>query len=281
MFTENRINITGRLFSHTLERKEGDSGEYIVGEVSVEVDEEGTVVTARFFQTPIYKKSGKANRSYAILEEILDGTIKSIQEDGEEANWVNITGSIDISYFEGRNGADTIEDLSRAQKIRGVFISTAKKHIYSATWSCDLLITKVIENEADDERNIKHNARVLGYMIDDYREMFVEYGCNAFSEAAINYLLSLPVSFEEPFYTKVSGTFRKEIFTKVTESAFGESKKVEYPSLFWDITWMPANPYTFGEDITKETFDSYLETLNEKKEETLKANSDDEDALIF
>lgn len=279
----NKVELKGRIHSYALEVKDTDNGEAIVGTVSLEVDEKGTVIESRFFAKPTYS-SGKPNRTYTFLDDLMAGNYKTIKNDADEADWLSIDATVSPDYFVGRDGAKTIEDLNSSQKIRGSFINANKSHDYANSWKCDMLITRVEEIEPDEEKHIKHKARIHGYIIDDYNERVMGVKFDALDEAPMNYVLGLETSHDQPFYTSVKGEFRKETTLITREGAFGNDETVEYDNIRWALTWMPRNPYLFGEDITEDEYKNLCNGLDEYREEKLNKNKsaeDEKDKLVF
>lgn len=281
MRTYNKVELKGRIHSYALETKETEKGEAITGTVTLEVAENGTTVDARFFAYPTYN-SGKTNKTYEKLESLMGEEYKTIVRDGDEADWLAIDATVAPDYFVGRDGAQTVDDLNHSQKIRGSFINPNKNHDYSNFWKCDMLITRVEDIEADDEKHRPHAARVHGYIIDDYNNRVMGVQFDALDEAPINYLLGLDVSKDAPLYTAIKGEFR-QIKTLITrEGAFGEAEQIEYDNLRTAITWMPKDTYEFGSDITKEQYGVFMDRLEEYKKSKLNAAANDEaDNLVF
>ena len=168
----NALDMKGRLFNYSLETIDTDKGEAISGEVSVEVDAEGTVATMRFFGYPTYN-SGKPNKTYAVLDDMLAGNYKTVVDHGEDADWISCIGSINVSYFVSKaSSAD--DDLARAQKMRGAFINPNKEKKYSNKWKLDMLVTNIREIDADEEKKMPRFVKVGGSFVDDYHERLME-----------------------------------------------------------------------------------------------------------
>ena len=81
----NRVNLSGRLAGYELNRgttKNGD--DFINGTISLIVDENGTTVDKiRVFATPVWKKSGKANGNYTMLDKMEQGEFQVGADNGE------------------------------------------------------------------------------------------------------------------------------------------------------------------------------------------------------
>lgn len=273
----NKIELKGRIFSYALEEKdETEKGVPIAGTVTLEVDEVGTQVETRFYAYPKYN-NGTTNKTYGFLVDLLAGNFKTVADDGPEADWLSVDASISPDYYVSRDGAKTIDDLSRSQKIRGSFINPNKKHEYANKWNCDMIVTKIEDVEENVEKGYPHKVRVHGYMIDSYNERVMGVRFEAMDEAPMNYLLALNPTEDNPIYTQARGQFRKVTSLKIIEGAFGEDEKIEYDNLYWILTWMPKENYIFGDDITLEEYNNLLKGLEEYKTEKLNKYNEAED----
>lgn len=278
MKTYNNIDMKGRLFGYNLEVKDFDKGEAITGTITLEVDKNGTCVDLSMFARPTFN-SGKRNATYDILAAIMDGEYHTVPEDGDNADWLSMTGSIDVSYYPAKNGGGDEEfGLSRGQRIRGAFINPNKKHEYKNRWTMDLMICQVTEVEADAEKNLPRMARVNGYFIDEYNARLMEVSFQVRKPQAIDYLLGLPASYDAPYFASTWGEQQivKRIVTK--ENAFGDAEVKEFDNKSWVITGMSTTPYEFGDSsaITNEDFAKYKEALRAHKAEKANDSSDDE-----
>lgn len=270
----NKVELKGRIVSYDLDTRTTESGiDAVSGSVKVAVDENNTEVEARFF-APEHFSSGKHNTTFDVLSDIMNGN---------DIEWVAIDGNIDINYFVGRDGAKTTDDLSRTQRVRGSFIKIDKTHQYINKWTCDMVITRVDEVEADEEKHRAHSLTVQGYIFDTYRERALQVKFSAFNPSAIQYLMAQDISKDSPIYSSVRGDFKKVSTSVIRESAFGdENETIEYSTTYWELTWMPKNAYIFGEDITVEVFEKYLDELEKFKSEQIKKNEESETAdLVF
>lgn len=265
MKSYNALDMKGRLYSYALEEKENDKGTAITGDVVLEVDEDGTTVTVRFFAYPTYN-NGKVNKTHGILDDMMAGNMKTVTDDGDEAEWIALTGSIDVSYFVARNSND--DELARAQKLRGGFINPNKEKKYSNKWKLDFLMTGVKEIEADEEKQLERFVRATGFLIDDYNKRVMEVQFQARTEGAMNYLLGLEPSYEMPHFASTWGKVVKMARLVTRKNAFGEDETDEYSSTQWVITGMNPEPYNFGDEvaISTDTYEEYRAALDEYKE---------------
>lgn len=284
MKSYNNVDMKGRLYSYNLEEKDTDKGTAIAGEVTLQVDEDGTQATARFYANPTYK-SGKANRTYGVLEDMMAGNFKTVVDDGDEADWFGISGSIDVSYFPPRDGgAKEIEDLVRSQKIRGSFLNANNDHKYQNKWKIDMLICRIDDVEADEEKGFPHMVRVSGYLVDDYNERVMGVQFQARKEAAMNYILGLTASWENPYYVSIWGELLRVTRTIVRKNAFGEDEHDNYDSTVWAITGMSPDAYVFGDEsaMTVDQYKELRDNLDEFRKTRLeKEDSDARSGLAF
>lgn len=279
MKSYNAFDMKGRLYAYALEEKDTDKGTAISGTVTLEVDKNGTTVEAKFFAYPTYN-SGKVNRTHGMLEDMMAGNFKTVVDDGDDADWLGMTGNIDVSYFVPRDGAKDIDEMARSQKLRGSFLNANKKHEYCNKWKLDMLICAVRDVEEDAERQTPHFVRVTGYLVDDFRERVLGCEFDAFKQAAMNYILGLPVSYEQPYFVSVWGEIVKMNRLVVRKNAFGEDEKNEYESTRWGITGMNPDAYEFGDPsaITVEQYKEYRDNLDEYRKERLDADKSDSDS---
>ena len=271
MKTYNNIDMKGRLYSYSLEEKDTDKGTAITGDVTLMVDADGTQVTSRFYATPTYS-SGKPNRTYGVLEDMMAGNYKTVVDDGDDADWFGVSGNIDVSYFPPRDGAvKDVEDLARSQKIRGSFLNANKDHKYANKWKLDMLICRIDDVEPDEEKNIPHYVRVGGYLIDDYRERVMGVQFQARKDAAMNYILGLTASYDNPYYVSIWGELAKITRTIVRKNAFGEDEHDSYDSTVWAITGMSPDAYDFGDEsaMTVDEYNKLRDNLDEYRKERM------------
>lgn len=268
MKSYNGIDMKGRLYDYALESRDTDNGEAIMGTVTVEVDPNGTLATIRFYARPKYN-NGKPNRTYNILDEMIAGNYQTVVNDGDEADWIAVTGNIDVNYFVGRQGAKTVDDMASAQQLRGVFINANNKKEYFNRWKMDVLITGVADVEANPEKGYDRYANVSGYLVDDYNERLANVHFDARKEAAINYLTGLTCSTKEPVFTSAWGQLLKVSTKKVNKNVFGagEDDDVrETENTRWVVTGM-GEPYNFGDeaDMSVETYEEFRKNLADFK----------------
>lgn len=288
----NKVTLSGRLHSFKLDLMETKNGQAIGGTITVEVNKDGNTVEARVFASPKWS-SGKVNRTYDVLEEIMSGEWISIADTHDDPtvqpSWITVDGSIDVSYFVGKEGAKSADDVRRGQKIRGVFVQKNSTKEYKNYWTVDMLATKVVDVEADPEKGRPAQVLLQGYGVDSYHKRLFGLSFTAINNpAAMNYVRSLDgqMSLDQPLYTKVSGEIITLKNIKVVEAAFGNDEKTEYDNSYWAINMIPRIPYTFGEDITAEEYTDFKAELEDHIQEVYKdwtenGNDENGDNLVF
>jgi len=257
----NSIDFKGRLFDYTLEERTGDYGVAIAGELTIEVDADGTLANARFFAKPKFN-SGKANSTYAVLDAMMSGEYQTVKENGEAADWIAITGSVDVNYFVSKQSNDG--EIARAQKVRGGFIKPNREKRYANKWKTDLLVTSITDVEADVERGLDRFLRVKGFIVDDYNKRLAEIQVQVRAEKAINYIAGLEASIAQPYFVSTWGALMQVKRLVVTKNAFGEDEENEFSNIQWVVTGMNPEAYIFGDEsaITNEDYETFRANLS-------------------
>lgn len=276
MNSYNNVSLMGKLYNYKLEERQSDNGSYIFGTVTLEVDDKGTIVDAQFFATPTYK-SGKPNRTYTTLEEMIAGNYNTVVDNGDEADWLEFSGaSIDSSYFPSQREQG---EVATAQRIRGSFINANRTHRYGNKWKLDFVITQIQDVEADEEKHYPRYVKVSGYSVNDYAGRVDEVRFQARDEAAMNYISGLTATPNEPYFVSTWGEIRNVISTSVTKNAFGEDEVSEYTNTQWVITGMNPEPYEMFEEYS--AFKAELEKTKAAALETSEAVDGGKDDLPF
>ena len=277
MKTFNQINMDGMLYNYKLEIVDTQKGEAISGDVTVQVDAEGTTATLRYFAYPTYN-NGKENRTFGILKDMLDGKYKTVTENGDDADWIALSGSIDSSYFMPQ-GQNDIEEMACAQKARGSFINANQKKQYRNSWKLDMLITDIQMVDADEEKGLDAYLKVNGYWIDDYRDLIKFVKLQARTEAAMAYISGLEASQNHPYYVNVRGGMAKVDRVVVRKNAFGEDEKEIYSSTCWQIGAMDPEPYDFYDEaiMGEAKYKELKDNLEEHKKEAFKKSQEESD----
>lgn len=267
MKTYNGIDMKGRLFAYDLKTRDLDKGTAITGNIELEVDTNGTIVKIEVFAMPTFS-SGKRNSTYDILDDIMNGEIPTVKDNGDAAEWYSVTGDVNVSYGpDKRNSGEII----RYQKVRGRFLNPNKKHEYKNRWAIDMLITHVAENEEDPEKNTKRSASVCGYFIDDYNQRLMEVEFKALRPGAIEYFLGLPATYEAPYFVGLWGERIVAKTVSVKKNAIpgmdDEIRETTKPD--WEITGVSPEPYTFGDAdvISADTYEKFKKALQDHRAE--------------
>lgn len=281
MKSYNNVDMKGRLYNFALQTISTDKGDALSGDVMLEVDADGTIVTIRYFGYPVYN-NGKVNKTYGVLDEMVAGNYKTVVDNGDDADWLACTGSIDIGYFVAKNNTD--DELARAQKIRGAFINANNDKAYNNKWKLDLLITNISEVDADEEKQLPRYVKVGGYLIDGYNERLMEVQFQARTEKSMDYILGLEASYDNPYFVGTWGKIDKIKRLVVHKNAFGEDATDEYSSTQWVITGMNPQSHDFGDEaaMTTDDYAAYRIKLEEYKEEQKNKDTDEtKPALAF
>lgn len=259
----NRSHVEGLLYQHTLELKESGPNsknpgtQFISGTIEIATDNALTnIVPVHFTYATAVTSSGKPNRAYTTLQNIIDGSIPSVMKDGaEKAAVIKIDSAIGLNeFYSDRNGKTELVSVKRNE---GGFINVGgmleEDENVRNTFQCDMLITGCERKEADEERQIPEKAIVKGAIF-DFRGSLLPVEFSALAPAAMSYFEGLGASAKEPVFTKVWGNQVSEtiVRTITEESAFGEDSVREVKSSRKDfvITGASKEPYAWDSDET-------------------------------
>lgn len=263
--TINRTHVSGLLYEHDLQlrvtgpnsKKPGTT--FIMGTVSLLTDPEGAatnVVPVHFTYVTETTSTGAADSRFKILNDIIGGKYQSVTENGiDKATKFRIDSAIGLNeFFSTRNGN---EELVSAKRNEGGFIHVSNELEENpndrCTFEADMLITSVIRQEENPERQIAERVIIKGAIF-DFRNALLPTEFIATNPGAMDYFEGLGASSKEPVFTRVRG--RQISSTTVRkieeESAFGETYVREVPSTRreWVITWAQGEPYLFDDDST-------------------------------
>lgn len=259
----NRTHIEGYLYEHKLEQKvsgpnsKNPGTQFISGTISIATDDECiNIVPVHFTYTTATTSSGKPNATYAVLENICNGTIGTIMANGKDnAGKLRIDSAIGLNeFFSDKSGKDELVSVKRNE---GGFV-----HLIDVinpdekernTFECDMVITSVIHVEADEEKKTPEKAIIKGAIF-DFRNALLPVEFTALNPNAIAYFEDLGVSQSNPTFTKLWGRQISEVIIRKIEeeSAFGESKVREVKNTHKDfvITGASPNPYEWDDEST-------------------------------
>lgn len=261
----NSVSLEGLLYEHNLEiKKSGENSknpgtEYLSGTISIATDGEDclNIVPVHYTYVTETTSTGKPNRNYGILTKIINGALGTVMKDGKEnAAKLHVDTAIDLNEFYTA-GADGSDELVSAKRLEGGFINevpviaeeVTKRNFFKA----DMLITKVVRLEANEERNLPEKAQVSGYIF-NFRREALPVSFSATNPAAMDYFEGLEASSKDPVFTQVWGSqLSQTVVRRVeTESAFGEKLVTEIPSSRKDyiITGAASEPYIWDSEDT-------------------------------
>lgn len=291
---ENMVSLEGLLYEHKLEMKESGPNsknpgtEYIAGTISIATDgaECLNIVPVHFSYVTATTTTGKENRNFKIFKKIINGELCTVMGDGKDkAAKLHIDSAIDLNEFYSKGEKDELELIS-AKRIEGGFVNEVDTINEDLTkrnfFRTDMLITKVAEIAADEEKNLPAKAVISGYIF-NFRKELLPVSFSATNPAAMNYFEGLGASEKEPVFTKVWGSQLSQTIVKIreTKSAFGNTlvDKSEYSRKDYIITGAAQETYEWDseETITASEVKEML-AKREIKLATLKKNREDYDA---
>ena len=260
---KNATHIEGYVYEHDLALKttgkdsKNPGTEFISGTLSVATDEACTnVIPVHFTYVTAVTSKGAANNTYTYLKNVIDGTVGNVMKNGKEnAGKVRIDSAIGLNdFYTDRTG--TIELVS-AKRNEGGFVhgvpSVSEDERVRNTFEADMLITGVVHQDANEEKQLEERAVIKGAIF-DFKGALLPVEFIAKNPKAISYFEGLDASSKTPVFTKVWG---RQISTTVTttykeESAFGEAnvREVQSNRKEWVITGAAAEPYVWDDEST-------------------------------
>lgn len=260
---KNTTHIEGLLYQHSLtlktsgENSKNPGTQYISGTLDIATDDALTnIVSIHFTYVTATTAKGSANATYNTLNDIINGTLKSVTEHGMDvASKLRVDSAIGLNeFYSDRNGE---EELVSVKRNEGGFVHTAPSlnadENTRNTFECDMLIVGARRLEADDERNMPERVIVSGYIF-DFRKALLPVEFTALSTGAMNYYEDLEASTSNPVLTKVWGRqVSQTIVRKITqESAFDGPSVREVTSTRRDfvITGGAKEPYIWDDEST-------------------------------
>lgn len=226
---------------------------FISGELNIAVDEEGlNVIPVHFiYVTPTYARSGKQNKTFTVLEQIVENPDATWLVSGKEnAMKVRIDGSLGLNDFVAADGT-----MISAKRCEGSFVNlvtSLPEEDGRNTFQADIVITKVNRVEANPEKYIDKDFVTVAGAIFNFRNELLPIEFIVKSDGGMKYFEGLDASGANPVYTKIWGSIKNEVIQieKTEESAFGEPSVVTYDrtNRQWLITGTAKFPYNFGEE---------------------------------
>lgn len=285
----NSTIISGYIYESRLEKKvSGNESkhpgtEFIAGFLDIATDDAcENIVSVHYTYSTAMTANNKPNATYGILNNIVNGTYKTIMRDGKE-NATKITVSSAIALNEWYDTKGEEPRLVSTMRNEGGFINVidnldpdeAKRN----TFRCDIVINQVRHLEADEEKNLPEKAIIHG-VIFDFRNAILPVDFTVVNPKAIAYFEDQNISNANPFFTQIWG---RQISTTVVKenhltSAFGEDYVQSSTSSRkeWVVTGAVVDPYEWDTDETitaKELSEAmsnrevYLATVKKRQEE--------------
>ena len=168
----NQTHIEGVLYEHALETKvTGENSKnpgttFITGTVSIATDDKMTnIVPVHFTYVTATTATGKANATFDVLNNIVNGTFGSYMKDGaEKAVKLRIDSAIGLNeFYTERNGK---EELVSAKRNEGGFVHKVdvldEDEKVRNTFKTDMIINSVTRVDANEERQIPEKVVVKG-----------------------------------------------------------------------------------------------------------------------
>lgn len=246
----NRTTVSGYIFNlegsrewdnlqHrvTGENSKNPGQEYISGVVSVATDDEAlNVVQVHFtFVTPTWGKSGKENKNYDFLLDLIKrneaGTLDTFEKCGTNAEKVTITGDLSLNEFVDNEG-----EVVAVKQVRGSFIGKmSPRDTMGATFELEALISNAAIREVEDGEDYMN---VNGYAF-NFRNELLPIGLTVRIPAGINFFEGAEISSKNPFLGKITGAIVSNIITVTKDESevdgFGEAKPTTRSIRAWDV----------------------------------------------
>ena len=260
----NQETIVGKIFQHKLEIKTVQNEQsanygkpFISGTIDVATDPDLiNVIPVHYTYVAETTKAGNTNSTFTALKKIIE-TGKTVVENGaDEATCVKLSPSIALNdfYTTDNNGEETLVSAIRNEGGFVNFVSNLDNEIDKEKFVADMVITSVVHQDANPEREGDVDKVVVKGAIFDFRGSLLPVSFVVKDESGMNYFEDLGASKEEPVFTQVWGRIVSETKTVKfeQESAFGEAavrtttrKNKEYL-----ITGARTEPYDFDTEET-------------------------------
>lgn len=252
----NTVYVEGYLYEHDLTIKKvmkEDSKNYgknfITGSISIATDDKLMNIVQVVFRyvVPEYK-------TFTILSDIISGKLGTVLDCGKEsATKMAVVSNIAVNDWYREDGT-----LVSGKRNEGGFINIIKGDFTKSedernTFKADMLITKVTELEANEEKGYEEKVTIDGYIF-NYRNDILPVSFRVKNAAAIKYFNSLDISPKNPIFTQVWGNIESQVVVKktVTESAFGDDLVEERESSYKEYVLKSKSKedYLFNDETT-------------------------------
>lgn len=259
----NKVSLEGLFYEHKLEKKitgensKAPGTEYITGTISIATDAEClNVVPVHFSYVTEKTSKGKTNKNYDLFVKIIEGKLPTVMANGkEEAAKLHIDTAIALNeFYIERDGK---EELVSAKRLEGGFVNEVAEISSEITkrnfFDVDMLITKAVRVEANEERQLPEKVTISGYVFDFARHI-MPVSFSVTNPAAMEYFENAEPSEKEPFFTRVWGSQLSQTIKikNETESAFGETLVTESTRSRKDyiITGAAKEAYVWDDEST-------------------------------
>lgn len=256
---KNETHIEGYVYEHKLEKKvsgeksKNPGTEFISGILSISTDESCTnIVQIHFSYVTAVTSKGNSNKTYNILEAIIDKKLGSVMADGiDNAAMVRIDSALDLNEWYDKDN-----QLISVKRNEGGFIHQVNELCQEsgrATFDVDMVITGCKRLEANEEKDTPEKLIVKGAIFNFRKELLpVEF--SVLHPGAMNYFESLEPSTKSPVFTRVKGIQISQISTRKVEetSAWGEVsiREVKSSSKDFVINWAQQEVYEWDDKST-------------------------------
>lgn len=248
----NQVIVEGYIFDHTLAHRTSGANsknpgqEFINGTINIATDEAGTNVIPVVFSyvVPTYK-SGNPNRTYQVLDQILNSGTKFV-EVGANATKVKVTGNVDTNDFLGRDG-----NMVTAKRVSGSFCDIIQVISETpATFKADMLIYNTREREVEGDDNY---LELDGYCF-NFRGDLLPVTFSVVNPKGMKFFESQEISQNEPLMTQVWGEIVSTIVKHetVTESDWGDAQVNVSTRTFtaWNVIGSSRDGMEFDDEST-------------------------------
>jgi hypothetical protein len=226
--TINQTHLEGLLYQHSLslkvsgENSKNPGTQFINGTIDVATNDALTnIVTVHFsYVTPTYQKSGSANATFGVLQNIINGvTCNVIDHGADKAAKVRIDSQIGLNeFFSNRNGT---EELVSVKRNEGGFIhvvqTIAATENLRDTFCADMIIKKTVRQEATD--NHPERMIISGYVF-DFRNSLLPVDFMMYNPGGMDHFEAFEASEKNPVFVNVNG---HQVCQTVTTIQKGES----------------------------------------------------------
>ncbi len=262
----NKVHVEGRLYEADLEKRvtgkdsKNPGTEYIAGTISIATDNAMTnIILVHYTYVTAVTSKKKPDTRYPVLQDIIDGKIKTVMRDGaDNASMLRVDSAINLNeFYSDRNGT---EELVSQKRNEGGFIHVTNQlsddEKLRNTFDCDMIITSTRRIDANEERNLPEKMILKGAIFNgyngNYRLLPVEF--SVLLPGAMNYFESLDASNTNPVFTRIKGNqISQTIVRKIAEeSAFGEPSVREVTSSSKDyvVNWAQKEVYDWDDEST-------------------------------